>query len=227
MDNFVVTEPKTKAFVKLVAESTPEAKVLIVGTAFDETTYLAARNVQPTLLVKASDVNTEQLLAFKKIILTNDALATLAGKDEEMKEIFDVIDTVRLTEKGSLLTEKHNKYVFRVNPNANKVQIKQAIEKLFGKKVADVNTCNYAGKLKRTRGPLGRKPLGKKPLSRSRRARKSTSHNLWRSKLIAHSRRSSALKQTPAFDEITKSKPEKSLVQTLKKTAAAGTITVV
>ncbi len=81
-----------------------------------------------------------------------------------MNEIFDVIDTVRLTEKGSLLTEKHNKYVFRVNPRANKLQIKHAIEKLFGKKVADVNTCNYAGKLKRTRGPLGRKPAWKKAI---------------------------------------------------------------
>jgi len=68
-----------------------------------------------------------------------------------MKEPFDIVDTVRLTEKGSLLTEKHNKYVFRVSPDANKLQIKAAIEKLFGKKVVDVNTCNYAGKKKRQR----------------------------------------------------------------------------
>ena len=46
---------------------------------------------------------------------------------------------------------KLNKYVFCVNPAANKVQIKHAIEKLFGKKVLDVNTCNYAGKAKRQR----------------------------------------------------------------------------
>ncbi|MEA3186875.1 MAG: large subunit ribosomal protein [Chthoniobacter sp.] len=81
-----------------------------------------------------------------------------------MNEIYDIIDTVRLTEKSSLLTEKHNKYVFRVNPRANKLQIKKAIEKLFGKKVADVNTCNYRGKEKRVRGPLGRKPDWKKAI---------------------------------------------------------------
>jgi len=42
--------------------------------------------------------------------------------------------------------------------------IKQAIEKLFQKKVADVNTCNYAGKQKRVRGPLGRRPHWKKAI---------------------------------------------------------------
>ncbi len=82
-DNFVVSEPKTKAFVKLVAESTPESKVLIVSQEFDEKTYLAGRNVQPTLLVKASDVNAEQLLAFKKIILIGEALATLAERTKK------------------------------------------------------------------------------------------------------------------------------------------------
>jgi large subunit ribosomal protein L23 len=64
---------------------------------------------------------------------------------------FQIIDTVRYTEKGSLLTEKHNQYVFRVHPKANKIQIKQAVEKLFGKKVERVNTMNYAGKKKRER----------------------------------------------------------------------------
>jgi large subunit ribosomal protein L23 len=68
-----------------------------------------------------------------------------------MHEPYDIIDTIRLTEKATLLSEKHNKYVFRVATYANKTQIKQAIEKLFGKKVLDVNTCNYAGKKRRQR----------------------------------------------------------------------------
>jgi len=81
-----------------------------------------------------------------------------------MNEPYDLIQTVQLTEKASLLSEKLNKYVFRVNPRANKVQIKQAIELLFKKKVVAVNTSNYAGKLKRVRGPLGRKPDWKKAI---------------------------------------------------------------
>jgi large subunit ribosomal protein L23 len=68
-----------------------------------------------------------------------------------MNEPYDLIQTVQLTEKASLLSEKLNKYVFRVSPRANKIQIKNAIEHLFHKKVIDVNTCNYAGKKKRER----------------------------------------------------------------------------
>ena len=40
-----------------------------------------------------------------------------------MNDIFDVIQTASLTEKASLLGEKQNKYVFRVSPKANKIQI--------------------------------------------------------------------------------------------------------
>lgn len=80
VDGFAVKEPKTKQFVKLVAAATPEEKVLVISKGFDEATYKAARNVQPAQLVTASDVNTEQLLAYKKIIVTNDALPQLAER---------------------------------------------------------------------------------------------------------------------------------------------------
>ncbi len=82
-----------------------------------------------------------------------------------MNELHDIIQTASLTEKASLLGEKQNKYVFRVAPRANKIQIKQAIEKLFGKKVVAVNTANYAGKKKRERrADFGRKAHWKKAI---------------------------------------------------------------
>jgi len=81
-----------------------------------------------------------------------------------MNEPLDIIETASLTEKSTLLSEKQNKYVFRVRPHANKIQVKQAVERLFQKKVVDVNTCNYAGKEKRVRGPLGRRPHWKKAI---------------------------------------------------------------
>jgi large subunit ribosomal protein L23 len=81
-----------------------------------------------------------------------------------MNEPYDIVETASLTEKSTLLSEKQNKYVFRVRPYANKVQIKQAIERLFQKKVVDVNTCNYSGKQKRVRGPLGRRAHWKKAI---------------------------------------------------------------
>ena len=82
-----------------------------------------------------------------------------------MNEPYDLIQTVQLTEKASLLSEKLNKYVFRVSPRANKIQIKNAIERLFQKKVVDVNTCNYTGKKKRERrADYGRKAHWKKAI---------------------------------------------------------------
>ena len=68
-----------------------------------------------------------------------------------MNEHYDIIQNVHLTEKSSILSEKGNQYVFRVSTTANKVQIRQAIEKLFKKKVVRVNTCNVGGKAKRGR----------------------------------------------------------------------------
>jgi len=68
-----------------------------------------------------------------------------------MNEPHDIIQRASLTEKASLLGEKHNKYVFRVSRRANKIQIKRAVEQLFQKKVIDVNTANYRGKKKRER----------------------------------------------------------------------------
>ncbi len=68
-----------------------------------------------------------------------------------MNEYYDIIQNVHLTEKSSILSETANQYVFRVLPTANKVQIRQAIEKLFKKKVIRVNTINCFGKAKRGR----------------------------------------------------------------------------
>ena len=82
-----------------------------------------------------------------------------------MHEPFDLIQTVVLTEKATLLSEKLNQYVFRVSPRANKIQIKQAVETLMKKKVVRVNTANYAGKKKRERrADFGRRTHWKKAI---------------------------------------------------------------
>ena len=137
--------------------------MLIVSDSFDEKTYKSARNVKPVKLSTAADVNTEQLLAFQKILVTEKALEKLAEENAN-ERAHDIIKTASLTEKSTLMSEKQNKYVFRVSPKANKIQIKNAIERLFQKTVVNVNTCNYAGKEKRLRGPLGRRPRWKKAI---------------------------------------------------------------
>lgn len=81
VDSFAVPAPKTKEFIGLLKASAGDVrKTLVVAPSFDEATYKAARNVQASQLVVASDLNTEQLLAFDKIILTRDSLAVLAGR---------------------------------------------------------------------------------------------------------------------------------------------------
>lgn len=80
IDKFVVTEVKTKSFVNLVRKQTDAEKVLIVSDSFDENTFKSARNVKPVKLATASDVNTEQLLGFHKILVTQKGLEKLAER---------------------------------------------------------------------------------------------------------------------------------------------------
>jgi large subunit ribosomal protein L4 len=81
VEDFKVNEPKTKQFLTLIADTAENArKMLIVAAGFDEKTYLAARNVRDTLLARAAEVNTEQLLIFDKVIVTRGALATLSER---------------------------------------------------------------------------------------------------------------------------------------------------
>lgn len=68
-----------------------------------------------------------------------------------MKDTHQVIRKVRISEKATMLKEKQNQVVFVVARDANKIEIKQAVEKAFGKKVVSVRTANYDGKLKRQR----------------------------------------------------------------------------
>ena len=73
-----------------------------------------------------------------------------------------------VTEKANAVSEKTNCYTFAVSPAANKYQIKDMVEKMYGVKVVAVNTMNYAGKRKQryTKGGLiqGRTPAFKKAL---------------------------------------------------------------
>jgi large subunit ribosomal protein L23 len=64
---------------------------------------------------------------------------------------FEIIRTVRLTEKGTRQGEKYNQYTVVADPRANKTQIRHAVEELFKVKVTRVNTLNVRGKYRRQR----------------------------------------------------------------------------
>ncbi len=61
---------------------------------------------------------------------------------------FYILKAPVITEESTLQTNTQGKYVFKVDPRANKKQIREAIEKVFGVEVVNVNTMNYAGKLR-------------------------------------------------------------------------------
>lgn len=62
---------------------------------------------------------------------------------------FDIIKTVRISEKGAMQSEKFNQYTVVADRRANKIEIRKAIEELFKVKVAGVNTLNVRGKARR------------------------------------------------------------------------------
>jgi len=81
IDSFEIKEGKTKAFVNLIKSLAGDVRrTLVVAVSFSDSTFLAARNVAGDLLMTAAEVNTENLLAFDKIIITKDALAALGTR---------------------------------------------------------------------------------------------------------------------------------------------------
>ena len=77
---------------------------------------------------------------------------------------YDIILKPVVTEK-SMSAMEDKRYTFLVHPDANKIQIKEAVEKMFdGVKVASVNTINYNGKVKRRGMTYGRTPKKKKAI---------------------------------------------------------------
>lgn len=78
-----------------------------------------------------------------------------------MNDSYNILKSLLRTEKGATQTAD-NKYFFSVRRDANKIQIKQAVETVYKVKVADVNTQVNPGKAKRVRYQLGKTPDWKK-----------------------------------------------------------------
>ena len=79
-----------------------------------------------------------------------------------MSDLYNVITAPLITEKGTLVNEEGNQVVFRVRREANKSEIRRAVETLFKVKVKKVRTSNFLGKPRRVGRNLGRKPAWKK-----------------------------------------------------------------
>ncbi len=77
--------------------------------------------------------------------------------------VFDIIKTACVTEKGAELSQERNQYLMVVDRRANKIQIRHAVQELFKVGVVRVNTMNMRGKARRRRTPqAGRSSSWKK-----------------------------------------------------------------
>lgn len=79
-----------------------------------------------------------------------------------MRPYSKVIIRPLITEKNAFLKESQNKVVFEVAPDANKIEIKKAIEEAFQVSVEAVNVLNVSGKIKRVGRNMGRRRNWKK-----------------------------------------------------------------
>ena len=77
---------------------------------------------------------------------------------------YKIIKRPVISEKSTILSERDNKYVFEVSLDANKIQIKKAVEDIFKVGVTKVRTMRVRGKLKRVRLQYGRTPEWKKAI---------------------------------------------------------------
>ena len=81
-----------------------------------------------------------------------------------MKDPRSIVKRALITEKGTALRERRNQYHFEVARDANKIEIKHAIEALFNVKVSDVHTQVVRGKEKRVGRFIGRRSNWKKAI---------------------------------------------------------------
>jgi large subunit ribosomal protein L23 len=81
-----------------------------------------------------------------------------------MKDLSQVVRKPLVTERFADLRERDNKFIFEVHPDANKHEIRQAIEHFFGVKVTDVRTMNVRGKVKRLGRFAGKRSDWKKAI---------------------------------------------------------------
>ncbi len=79
-----------------------------------------------------------------------------------MEDAYRIIRRPLITEKSTLQKEMHNQLAFEVDRRANKIEIKNAVEKIFKVQVEDVRTMNYQGKRKRLGRTMGRRSHWKK-----------------------------------------------------------------
>jgi large subunit ribosomal protein L23 len=78
--------------------------------------------------------------------------------------VYHVLKRPVVTEKTNSLREEANQYVFEVDPDATKIDVRHAVESIFSVRVTNVRTINVRGKVKRFKRTFGKRPNWKKAI---------------------------------------------------------------
>ena len=165
VDRFELAEIKTKSLLEALGDAQgPEARRSSSTRGDNEKLKLSIRNCKSHQFLPPEGLNVYDLLRHDTLILSKDAAKEL--EERCLKQSASRSDRARrrrcamtpeqiirrpiiLTEKATLLREKHNQVVFEVARDANKVQIRDAVQKLFKVNVTGVNTMIMRGKERR------------------------------------------------------------------------------
>ncbi len=88
----------------------------------------------------------------------------ITEKSQELEHLYEKIEEKRKSSRRKSNNKKVTKYTFKVHPNANKIQIKEAVRKIFNATPSSVNIQVYRGKVKRFRYVRAPKPHWKKAI---------------------------------------------------------------
>lgn len=151
-----MTEEEKKA---KKSSAKPAAKKADAKKADDKKAPAKKAAAKPT--AKKSDAKAEKKPAAKKADKKASSKKADSGVKKQGKlidnvDLYDVIERPLITEKSTMAAEQ-NKVVFKISPSANKSEVKQAVEAMFGVKVTKVNTILTKGKTKKFRGQNGRR----------------------------------------------------------------------
>ena len=109
---------------------------------------LGVRNLKGVTLLATREVNPYHLLGHKSVLISRSRRAQVLGGTRKMT-LYEVIRRPLVTEKGVAKKDTERTLCFEVRADANKTQVKAAVEKLFKVKVDEVRTATFDGKLRR------------------------------------------------------------------------------
>ncbi len=164
VDEMKFDEIKTKNFQNAL-NNLNVSKALVVLEEGNTNAELSARNIPDVKTARTNTINVYDILKYNTVVATKAAVEAIEGRCIMANiQYYDVILKPVVTEKSmGLMADK--KYTFLVHPEANKTQIKEAVEKMFaGTKVKSVNTMNNDGKTKRRGMTYGKTAKTKKAI---------------------------------------------------------------